>query len=171
MWSGTYPLRYGSAAAGRSHDDFPERVPVRVPQRLQVCRVGDVEPTQHKPRLATRLTSALAASIGCWGSSPGRRSARMDGAELGEPLVVDAHDFDCRFGIPLRRPVAPRTPYRTSACTPSRSWSFTRRPGSVRRRIAALAVLVEAGLSHAVGARILPGVYWRPAEPNAVHVT
>src|SRR6267154_513067 len=63
------------------------------------------------------------------------------------------------------RPLAPKIPYSTSACTPSRSWSFSRRSTSVRRRTPFLPSSkrpVEAMRSERW---MTPGTYSRPAEP------
>ena len=69
-----------------------------------------------------------------------------------EPVVVDAQHLDRRLVDRSSRPLAPRMPYSTSACTPSRSWSLQPQIGVGQAADALLAVVVEAGRGHPVGA-------------------
>src|SRR5262249_33633849 len=65
----------------------------------------------------------------------------------------------------LSRPLEPRMPYRTSACTPSRSWSFSLRAGSVRRRTPFLPSSYSPVEAMRSERWMTPGTYSRPAEP------
>ena len=67
----------------------------------------------------------------------------------------------------FKRVAAPRMPKMTSASTPSRSMSFTRRSGSTTRGDP-FAVLEEPRRGHDVDAMILPGHLFVPGRPHAV---
>src|SRR5918994_2193919 len=63
------------------------------------------------------------------------------------------------------RPLEPSTPYRISACTPSRSWSFSLSSGSVRRRMPFLPSSYRPVEAMRSDRWMTPGTYSRPAEP------
>ena len=148
----------------RRIDDLPERVPVRIPQRLDVGRVRDVEPGQP-PALGHAL------DLGDGGLERmvrDRREARealgMRRAEPGEPLVVDAGDLDrgLAVGEPSRHaedPVEHLGLHAVAVLVQDPQLGLGEAADSF------LAVVVEPGGGHPVRAIDASGHVLAPADP------
>jgi hypothetical protein len=151
-------------------DDFPQRLPVRVPQRLQVRRVGDVE-TAQRPALCDALdfgNGGLDRMIRDRAEAGEALGIRR--AEFGEPRVVDAHDFDRGLGI-VEPAGGAEDAIEHLGLHAVAILILHAEIGIGQTADAALAVLVEPRRRHAIGALDLAGHIQPPSRTHAVHVT
>jgi hypothetical protein len=149
-------------------DDFPERVPRRVPQRLQVRRVRDVEPAH-----GAALGHALHLRDGGLDRMVrNRRETRialgMARAELREPLVVDPHDLDGRLRI-IHAAGGAEDSVEHLGLDAVPVLVLQSQIGIGQATDALLAVVVEPGLGHAVGAMNAAGDVLASGRAHAVH--
>ena len=133
-------------------DDLPQRVPVRVPERRELRRVGDVETAQHAALgdaldLGDGGLDRMVRDRGEAGEALGVRRA-----EVGEPLVVDAHDLD---GRPRGR-----------SCVPWRRGSRTAPRPARRRRSWSLDPELGVGEPANAALAIRRRVRWPPSGPS-----
>ena len=79
--------------------DLPDRIPLGIPERHDVVRVGDLETAHaaaldHAPHLFHGGLDGSVRDAGETGVAVGVRVA-----EVGEPLVVDPHQLDGGLGV------------------------------------------------------------------------
>jgi hypothetical protein len=151
-------------------DDLPQRVPVRVPQRLEVGRVGDVQPAQ-RPALGHALhlgDGRVDRMVGDRGEAP--EALRMRRAEIRQPLVVDAHDLHRRLGViePAAGAEHAVQHFGLHAIT---VLILDAQVGIGEPADAPPAVLVEPRGGHAIGAMDLAGDVLAAGRAHPVHVT
>src|SRR4030095_126405 len=149
-------LARAGLAQAAAVDTVPERIPVGVPERLEVRRVGDVEPPQ-----GAALDDALDLGDGRLQRIVRNRrepdiAVGVRRAEIGEPLVVDAQDFDRRLRIVHAAGGAEDTAEHLGLHAAP---ILILEPEIVvgDAPYPAFAVLVEAGRRHAIGAMDAPG--------------
>ena len=165
MWSGNVAADGVQRQRRRSRRRFPRAGPSRDPtaasgRRSWRCRVR--RSARAWPPARPRRS---AASIGLFGidASPAKRSG-CAAAEVGEPLVVDAHDLDGGLGIVE---AAARAEHAVQHLGLHAVTVLILDP-QVRIGEAAdpsQAVVVEPVAAMRSARWILPGTYWRPAEP------
>jgi hypothetical protein len=151
-------------------DDFPQRIPVRVPQRLQIRRVGDVEAAE-----CAAPGDALDLGDGRFDRMVRDRSEAGEAlgvrrAESGEPLVVDAQDLDGGLTIVQAAGGAQHTveDLGLDAVTVLVLYSEV---GIGQAADTAAAVFVQAGRGHAIGAMDLAGDVFPSRRTHAVNQT
>ena len=148
--------------------DLPDRIPLGIPERHHVIRVGDLETAHaaaldHAPHL---FYSSLNRGVRDAGET--RVAIGVGVAEVGEPFIVDPHQFDGGLGV-IQPPGGAEDPVEHLRLHAVALLILQAQLRVGEPPDAALAVLVETGRSHAVGALDFARDVFAPRRPHAVH--